>query len=376
CTFRLTNSKLMLENWTQAIDPYDFLPKKSTIDPFGAAILPWKEQQKDLPEGNIVLIGLDSVVANPVRKALYRLSASSSNLPFIDLGNARGTKMDILRPLLAECYLGQLTPVLIGSKEDLAMAQVMSFKAFQKPINLSYIGERIPLKGVNEKKPQFLDQALKASQGTVFNTSLMAFQSHYCDPTHLDYLQERHADLLRLGRLKKQIDLAEPLLRDADSLVFNLNAIRYADFPSQFLASPNGLDAELACQLAYFAGLSDKIQSAGFYGFKRKNTARELELSANLVAQMIWYFTNGFANRFGDDPAKDAEQFTKYMVDVKGHHRPLVFLKSKLSERWWLQIQGETDGAQYWVPCLYEDYLLGGQGELSDRYFSALNRFS
>jgi len=176
--------------------------------------------------------------------------------------------------------------------------------------------------------------------------------------------------------LKKKVELAEPLLRDADALVFNLNAIRYADFPSQPLPSPNGLDAELACQLAYFAGLSDKIQSAGFYGFKKKSTAKELELSANLVAQMVWYFTDGFANRFGDQPSNNSDQFTKYMVDVKGHNRPMLFLKSKGSERWWFQIQGEDETTTHWVPCLYEDYLLAGQGELSDRYFRALNRFS
>ena len=56
--------------------------------------------------------------------------------------------------------------------------------------------------------------------------------------------------MLRVGKIREHIFEAEPLLREAAMVTFNINAIRYSDAPAQLEPSPNGLFGDEACGLA------------------------------------------------------------------------------------------------------------------------------
>ena len=92
----------------------------------------------------------------------------------------------------------------------------------------------------------------------------------------------------------------EPVIRDADMVSFDVSAIRQSEAPGNNNASPNGFYGEEACQIARYAGISDKLTSIGFYEFNPSFDNNHQ--TAHAVAQMIWYFIDGVVNRKNDFP--------------------------------------------------------------------------
>ena len=48
----------------------------------------------------------------------------------------------------------------------------------------------------------------------------------------------------RLGQIRYDMTMIEPVLRNADIFSFDINAVRAIDAPGQYFASPNGLYAK------------------------------------------------------------------------------------------------------------------------------------
>ena len=89
---------------------------------------------------------------------------------------------------------------------------------------------------------------------------------------------------------------------------------------------------------------------------------------------MIWYFIDGYYNRKGDVPGLHQE-FLKYRCTLNGNKHDVVFYKSKLSERWWMQVsEGHGDEHAVLVPCSYADYQMATQGDMPDRFWKALQK--
>ena len=204
---------------------------------------------------------------------------------------------------------------------------------------------------------------------------MLACQSHYVPLAIQKYFSNRFLDLLYLGNLRSKIDEVEPLLRDADLMAFNITAIRQSDAPAQKAASPNGLFGEEACQISRYAGMSDKLSSIGFYGFeKEKDRANQ---SSQLVAQMVWYFLDGFYNRKHDFP-KSTDNLVEYIVDQKDLDHQIIFWKSTKSGRWWMQVPTKSRKKferHLLIPCSHQDYVTASQGELPERLINAYQRF-
>ncbi len=99
--------------------------------------------------------------------------------------------------------------------------------------------------------------------------------------------------------------------------------------------SPNGLFGDEMCQLTRYAGMSGRMSSLGIYGYQpEQDTDRQ---GAKLIAQMLWYFVDGFLVRKNEaDPVADRADFIEYQVALTGNDT--LFLKSKKTNRWWMQL--------------------------------------
>ena len=99
--------------------------------------------------------------------------------------------------------------------------------------------------------------------------------------------------------------------------------------------SPNGLFANEACQLMRYAGISDKLTSAGIFNCY---TLHEEKTTNALIAQLIWYFNDGYASRKGDFPIGSKRNYKKYRVTLEELKEEIVFIKSDKSGRWWMEV--------------------------------------
>ena len=180
-------------------------------------------------------------------------------------------------------------------------------------------------------------------------------------------------DAYRLGSIKQNIELAEPLIRDANILSIDVAAIRAADAPGVRNASPNGFNGDEACRMTRYAGLSFKLSSIGFFEYNPHYDINSR--TANLIAEMIWYFIEGFSNRQDDIPTSDSTDFTRYNVQIGEGQEDMVFLCHKITGKWWMDIVfHEKDGRgpydrHHFIPCSKDDYDQAMHNELPDKWW-------
>ena len=124
--------------------------------------------------------------------------------------------------------------------------------------------------------------------------------------------------------------------------------------------------------MARYAGLSYKLSSIGFFEY---NPHYDINArTANLIAEMIWYFIEGFANRQDDIPTLESNDFRRYNVQIGEGEENVVFLCHKITGKWWmdmsfLQHDDQRYERHHFIPCSKEDYDQAMRNELPDKWW-------
>ena len=79
-------------------------------------------------------------------------------------------------------------------------------------------------------------------------------------------------------------------------LTFDISSIKLQFCPGGSQSEVFGLTGEEACQICWYAGMNDKLSSAGFYEYDPDKDI-DGQPTAITMAVMIWYFIEGFKNR-------------------------------------------------------------------------------
>ncbi len=349
-----------------------------------------EEQFPDFENIDIAIIGVSEdrnavnnegcgLTPDYVRNFFYRLYPGNYKARVADLGNIkRGHSAEdtyfAISTVVAELLAARIIPVLIGGGQDLTYANYKAYENLGKIINIVSIDNAFDL-GENEKRissQSFLSRIILHQPNYLFNYTNIGYQTYFVDQDAINLMNKLYFDAYRLGVVQKTISMVEPLVRNADMLTFDMSSIRMSDAPAGGNASPNGFYGEEACQMARYAGMSDKLSSAGFY--EMNPTFDRQGQTAHLLAQMVWYFVDGFYHRFHDFPGEDADAFIRFTVQVSGHDDGIIFYKSKQSGRWWMEIECSPEikikfGHHYLVPCDYTDYTTACADEIPERWW-------
>jgi formiminoglutamase len=316
-----------------------------------------------------------------IRKSLYQLTAGSSNYRIVDLGNlnpGHDYQQTLLRlkEVCEHLILNNVFPLIIGGGHDLDYGQFQAYESMEKMVSFLNVDAFLDMETENEFPPEknHIQKILLHQPNYLFNYLHLAYQSYLVSQKSLQVLEKLYFETYRVGHLRYHLQEMEPVIRGADLLSFDLSAIKSADSPGTNSSLPFGLTGEEACQLCWYAGHSDKLSSAGFYGYNLEKDD-ENRKTAMVAATMIWYFIEGFYQRsIGGNYRQN--DFIKYLVTLTGDPGSLVFYKSKSSEKWWMEIEipGYRDPVK--VPCSYNDYLMASNGEVPDRFIQVISRFS
>ncbi len=359
----------MLQNWLKPLSPIGI---KNLDSSFGKHLLLHQEQFPDLKKVRVAIIGLEEKSAHAIREQLYRTAWHFPKNSVADLGNLRKPEPGLLLPVVFELLAGKVLPMLIGGPDDLARAQFLAYQDTKALANLAVIQETLSL--ADPKKGYA--PLLTPRHPSLFHFALVGYQIHQTPPDTLDFLAKHNFDSVRLGRSRAALEETEPVLRDADALAFHLGALKQSEAPGVLQPSPSGLFAEEACQLCRYAGMSDKLSSFGIYGYHRE--ADPNGQSAQVIAQMMWYFLEGFFSRKNDYPVSTAG-LTEYIVHLPKLSHHLTFWKSAKSGRWWMQVSvanKRKHDRHRLIPCSFQDYQATCREELPERLLAALQRFS
>lgn len=359
----------MLQNWLKTIpNSLAKLAENLPVSTLGKNLLLYRNEMPDLKKVRIAIIGVGEKEANALREQFYRCSFPFPPGAIADLGNLRKAETSLLIPVVYELLSGKVMPVILGADDALARAQFLAYQDAKALVNLAVVDETF-------RREAVYGQLLQPRHPLLFHFALLGVQVHQTPPESLDFLIKSNFDVLRLGKSRAAIEETEPVLRDADLLAFHLSALKQSEAPGVAQPSPSGFFVEEACQLCRYAGMSDKLTSFGLYGFKPEHDRDGI--TAQVAAQMLWYFFEGFYNRKGDYPAS-TNGLTEYVVEFRKLNYQVTFWKSNKSGRWWMQAPVATKRKHErhrLVPCSFQDYQSACREELPERLLLALNRF-
>jgi len=319
-----------------------------------------------------------------VRSFLYKLYQGYFNVRIADLGNIKrgNTKEDTyfaLTNTISELIKNKVIPIVIGGSQDLSFANYRAYESLGQIINIVGIDSVFDLGKTEDviNSRSYLNKIILHQPNFLFNYTNIGYQTYFVNPDAIHLMKNLYFDIYRLGKIRENLEEAEPLVRNADMITFDISAIRQSDAPGNANASPNGFHGEEACQIVRYAGMSDKLSSIGFYEVNPKHDINNQ--TAHLVAQMIWYFIEGYYNRKQDHPYKDKDEYIKYTVSIKDHHDQLVFYKSKKSDRWWMDVPVKSNYERIYerhhlVPCSYSDYETACKDDIPDRWWQAYQK--
>ncbi|WP_104383612.1 formimidoylglutamase [Sphingobacterium sp. HMA12] len=316
-----------------------------------------------------------------VRKHLYTLYQGDYKMNIVDLGNikAGNTIQDTyvaLKSVVEELVKANILPVIIGGGQDLTYAQYLGYQNLERKIELAIVDARFDLnqeeaENVSLNSRSYVNHIILHQPDYLFNLNSIAYQTYLVSKESINMYDKLFFNATRVGMIAGRMDQSEPLIRAADMISFDIGAIRASEAPGNANAIPNGLYGDEACQLARYAGMSDKCTSIGFY--ELNPTFDPMEQTAMLVSQMIWCFIDGYYNRKQDTPLYPKSSYIIYRTTLENEEHELVFVKSKKSDRWWIQVpyfgSKSVNERYYLVPCRYEDYQLAVSGEMPDLWW-------
>jgi arginase family enzyme len=352
--------------------------------------------EDDLAQFDAVIVGVNEErgavnnagcdqAPDDIRRALYSLSAGSWKLKIGDMGNIRpGENISdtyfALRDTIYRLLRSGVVPIVIGGSEDLSLGVYAGYEQAGRIINLVSVDSRLNYDGSEVISPDatnFLSSIFFGKPNCLFNFANLGYQSYFTDIATLQAMNNLFFDTWRLGLVRQNMEEAEPVIRNADYLSFDISAVRYSDAPGNGNASPNGFMGDEACQLVRYAGISSKLSCIGFYETNPLLDPRGQ--TTLLTAQMIWYFLDGLAVRLDEYPDDKHDNFVKYIVDAGNIGGDMVFFKSKITSRWWMQLpvsrEKEKDLQRHiMVPCTYADYQQAAANEIPDRWWKAYQK--
>lgn len=365
----------------------------------GARIRFYKQSFPDLENVSLALFGVEEerrAVSNEgcargmeaLRPHLYRLFEGTFDASRVaDLGTIRqGATVEdtyfAVKTVVSELIKQNIMPVIVGGSNDLAFAQYLAYGLAEQKVEMVAVDSRFDLDEMEAEvespaADSYLNKIILHEPNWLFNYSNLGYQSYFVTQNSLRLMDKMYFDVHRLGQVAEDLQVTEPVIRGANMLSFDISAIRCPDAPGNGNASPNGLYGEQACHLCRYAGINGRLLSAGFYEF---NPAFDRNgQTAMLLAQMIWYFIDGFFARQADYPFGTHSDFTRYRAFLEGEGgHEVTFYKSNRTGRWWMQVPYPENHSKndrfHLVPCSYNDYQQASSGEMPDRWWKTYQK--
>ncbi|MDD4142775.1 MAG: formimidoylglutamase [Bacteroidales bacterium] len=313
-----------------------------------------------------------------IRRHFYSLYCHTPQLKIVDIGNIKtGNSITdtyvALKETVRYFVSNKILVLVIGGSNNMAYANHLAYEKLNHLVNIACIDSKIAL----AEQDSYLRKIISYNPNYLFNLTNIGYQSYLNDSEAIKVMDSMFFESYRLGIARSKMEEMEPSIRNADIVSFDISAVRHSDAPGKADSSPNGFTGDEFCLLARYAGSSDKTSSIGFYEYDP--AADDNEITAKLIAQALWYVIDGYINRLPESPQKNPERFVKYNVASSLFENGLVFYKSKLTNRWWMEVEcpehlRERYVNSYMVSCSYGDYLAAGNNEIPERWMQVYKK--
>ena len=334
-----------------------------------------------VPDGRNSLNSGSGKSPDTIRRSLYNLAKIPGKARIIDLGNMKqgaafSDTLAGLTDILSMLVKANVVPVIIGGSSALATSVDRALTAAKTKYSLITVDPRIDFSTEPDRPDSqtWLNRIINNPKSTFRQFINIGYQTYLNDQQVLNRFLRRESELVRIGDVRQAIYLTEPFFRDSEVAIFDISAVRQSDAPGTAIPSPNGFYGEEICLLSRYAGISERLKVFGLFEVNPDLDSRGQ--TSGLAAQILWFFLEGFSQKQYETPALSSEnsgRFIKYHVRVSDMEDDLIFVKSTLTERWWIELTNEK-GENFYFACSYDDYLKANRNEVPDRWVKAANR--
>ncbi|MFK5973137.1 MAG: formimidoylglutamase [Flavobacteriaceae bacterium] len=321
---------------------------------------------------------IEKLDVSAIRLQLYKLMLGNWNSTVVDLGDIEeGESVEdtyfVVKEIVAGLLEENIVPIIIGATQDITYPAYRAFDGIVDMVNLVAVDSRFDF-GMDDElisSHSYMSKIITDKPNNLFNFSNIGYQSYFNAQEEVDLMERLFFDAYRLGDVVADITMVEPVLRNAHMISFDARAVRAGEVGSSNNFSPNGFTGREICAIARYAGISDNVRVFGMY--EMENTVQ----SCQLMAQIIWYFIEGFNYRISESPYDRTENFTKYTVPTETEQ--LVYYKSHLTERWWVEVPSiitshTKSGSLALLPCTEKDYLDACDQNIPERWYKAYKK--
>ena len=344
---------------------------------------------EDFPDLNKIKIAIVGVLENRgdvnqteevdlshIRKELYGLfpgnwDASIADLGDIYAGNSIEDTYFALKKVVSGLIKKKIIPIVIGGSQDLTYALYRAYDELEQMVNLVSIDNTFDFGKERDavSATSYLTKIILEEPNNLFNFSNVGFQTYYNSQEEIDLIDKLFFDAYRLGDVSNNIAIAEPVFRDADMVSIDLTSVKSSDSGNISPFTPNGFNGKEICALSRYAGISDKVSLLGI--FNHNNSRQE----SVLIAQIIWYFIEGFHYRSNEYPFGSKESYIKYIIPLE-EKEEIIFYKSNKTDRWWVEIPiiSKTNTKlkkNTLLPCSHDEYIGACNQEIPERWWKA-----
>lgn len=312
-----------------------------------------------------------------LRRQLYTLFPGHWKLKIADLGDilpgdSLNDTYEAVKRQQRQLMDAAIIPVVLGGSQDLMYAQYRAYRDAGM-LNLVNIDSKFDIgdPGGALSSDSYVGKMVTEPPFQLNNYANLGYQTYYQSQDEIQLLEKMFFEAYRLGELGSDITKAEPVLRDADLAGIDVNSIG-AVHSFSGNNPPNGLTGREVCALARYAGLSENLTAFGLYHIQ------DLDKSPNsymLVAQILWYFIEGLNQRRDETPfVLQPQNYLTYRVPVADEI--LIFYKSKITSRWWLESAAQKKNDNKIKPvallsCEKQDYIDACNQIIPDRWWKA-----
>ena len=371
-----------LQDFLSPISLKDLMNDETFTDgQFAKHILFYETDFPDLTDIDIVIVGIgemrgtdlnasESNAPNQIRKQFYTLHHWHSDISIADIGNVKqgSTITDsyaALQTVIAELFNIGKKVIILGGSHDITLAQYYAYKSTKKGLIATCVDATIDLRGDSFlRQENFLLDMLTSEPNYISHYNHIGFQSYFVHPRLLETMDKLRFDCYRVGVVKSDIEQMEPVIRQTNLLSFDIAAIKNSAAPSNVLTT-NGLNGEEACVLSQYAGMSGHLSSFGIYGYNPENDVHDL--TAKQIAQMLWYYLDGFNSVKYEAALNDNGNFNLFHTSFS--ELETLFMQSKKTNRWWMQMPDKN-----FIACSYKDYLSASMNDIPERWLRAQER--
>lgn len=348
----------------------------------------------DLEDVSIAIIGVlenrndvnylgEEFHLDEIRKTFYNLFPGNWNTVIADLGDIEkgDTIQDTyfaLRTSIRILLQKNIIPIVLGGSQDLTYSVYRAYDEVMPMVNIVNVDKSFDLGDSSKpiKNNSFLGKVILDKPYNLFNYSTIGYQTYFNSQEEIDLMEKLYFEAYRLGEITNNINLVEPVMRDANIVSLDLNSVKSSELSVKQKFSPNGFDGREICAISRYAGISNKVSVFGLYEYKPSLKESTTEM---LLAQILWYFIEGVNCRVKDDDFEKKQNYKKYTVIVEDDE--LIFYKSNQTGRWWIEIPFLSNvnnklKRHTLLPCMHQDYLEACENKIPERWFKAYKKNS